>query len=90
MNSMKHRNDDKRETFKILPLITQLGLVMITSVGMTTALGLWLDRRLETSYITVVLFFVGAAAGCQGVYRLVKKIYRDEDGKDDEISKKGR
>lgn len=90
MNFMKHRNDDKRETFKILPLITQLGLVMITSVGMTTALGLWLDRRLGTSFITVVLFFVGAVAGCQGVYRLVKKIYRDEDGKDDEISKKGR
>lgn len=87
---MKHRDDENKETFKILPLITQLGLVMISSVGMTTALGLWLDRRLGTSYITVILFFVGAVAGCQGVYRLVKKIYRDEDGKDDEISKKDR
>lgn len=87
---MKHRDDDKRETFKLLPLITQLGLVMISSVGMTTALGIWLDRRLGTSYITVILFFVGAVAGCQGAYRLVKKIYRDEDGKDDTMSKKGR
>lgn len=90
MKCMKHRDDDKRETFKILPLITQLGLVMITSVGMTTALGIWLDRRLGTSYITVILFFVGAVAGCQGVYRLVKKIYRDEDEKDDKMSEKGR
>lgn len=90
MKGMKHRDDDKRETFKILPLITQLGLVMISSVGMTTALGIWLDRRLGTSYITVILFFVGAVAGCQGVYRLVKKIDRDEDGKDDKMSKKGR
>ncbi|MDE5587730.1 MAG: AtpZ/AtpI family protein [Acetatifactor sp.] len=87
---MKHRDDDKKETFKILPLITQMGLVMIASVGMTTALGIWLDRRLGTSYITVILFFVGAVAGCQGVYRLVKKICRDEDGKDDTVSKKGR
>lgn len=90
MKDMKYRNDEKKETFKILPLITQLGLVMISSVGMTTALGIWLDRRLGTSYITVILFFVGAAAGCQGVYRLVKKLYRDEDGKDDKISKEDR
>ncbi|MCM1191445.1 MAG: AtpZ/AtpI family protein [Butyrivibrio sp.] len=87
---MKHRKDEKKETFKILPLITQLGLVMISSVGMTTALGLWLDRRLGTSFLTVILFFVGAVAGCQGVYRLVKKIDGDEDGKDDKISEEGR
>ncbi len=87
---MKHRGDDKKETFQILALITQLGLIMIASVGMSTALGLWLDRRLGTSFITVVMFFIGAVAGGQGVYRLVKKLYRDEDGKNDEISKKGR
>ncbi|MCM1057468.1 MAG: AtpZ/AtpI family protein [Firmicutes bacterium] len=87
---MKHRNDDKKETFKVLPLITQLGLVMISSLGMTTALGLWLDRRLGTSFITVILFFVGAVAGCQGVYRLVKKIDGDENGKDDKVSEKDR
>ncbi len=90
MKSMKHRKDDKRETFRILPLITQLGLVMISSVGMSTALGLWLDRRLGTWFFTVILFFVGAIAGCQGIYRLVKKTDRDEDGKDDEISEKDR
>lgn len=90
MNYMKHRKDDKKETFKILPLITQLGLVMIASVGMTTALGVWLDRKLGTSFITVVLFFVGAIAGCQGIYRLVKRADSDENGKDDEMSEKGR
>lgn len=90
INYMKHRKDDKKETFKILPLITQLGLVMIASVGMTTALGVWLDRRLGTSFITVILFFVGAIAGCQGIYRLVKKAGSDENRKDDEISEKGR
>lgn len=87
---MKHRKDDKKETFRILPFITQFGLVMISSVGMTTALGLWLDRRLGTSFITVILFFVGAIAGCQGIYRLVKKTDRDEDGKDDKKSEKDR
>lgn len=90
MKNMRHRKDDKKETFRILPFITQFGLVMISSVGMTTALGLWLDRRLGTSFITVILFFVGAIAGCQGIYRLVKKTDRDEDGKDDKKSEKDR
>lgn len=85
---MKQRRDDKKKTFQTLTLITQLGLVMIVAIGMTTALGIWLDRKLGTSFITVIMFFLGAAGGCQGVYRMVKQIFRDEDGKNDNIPKK--
>ncbi len=87
---MKQRRDDKRETFQLLAMITQFGLVMLVSIGMTTALGIWLDRRLGTSFLTIILFFVGAVAGGQSVYSMVKKIYRDEDGKDDKVSEKDR
>lgn len=85
---MKQRRDDKKKTFQTLTLITQLGLVMIVAIGMTTALGIWLDRKLGTSFITVIMFFLGAAGGCQGVYRMVKQIFRDEDGKNDNTPKK--
>lgn len=87
---MKHRNDNKRETFQLLTMITQFGLVMLVSIGLTTALGIWLDRKLGTAFLTILLFFVGAVAGGQGVYSMVKKIYRDEDSKDDEVSEKDR
>lgn len=87
---MKHRNDNRRETFQLLTMITQFGLVMIVSIGLTTALGIWLDRKLGTSFLTILLFFVGAVAGGQSVYSMVKKIYRDEDGKDDRVSEKDR
>ena len=87
---MRQRKDDRRKTFQTLTLITQLGLVMIVAMGMTTAAGIWLDRKLGTSFFTVILFFLGAAGGCQGVYRMVKQIFRDEYGKDDGISKKER
>ena len=63
---------------------------MIVAIGMTTALGVWLDRKLGTSFITVIMFFLGAAGGCQGVYRIVKQIFKDEDEKNDTISKKDR
>ena len=87
---MKQRGDDRKKTFQTFSLITQIGLVMIVAIGMTTALGVWLDRKLGTSFITVIMFFLGAAGGCQGVYRIVKHIFKDEDEKNDTISKKDR
>lgn len=80
---MRQRRDDRKKTFQTLALVTQLGLIMIVAIGMTTALGVWLDRRLGTSFLTVVLFFVGAAGGVQGVYRVVKQIFGDDGGNDD-------
>lgn len=85
---MKQRGDDKRKTVQTLSLIMQMGLVMIVAIGMTTALGIWLDRKLGTSFITVIMFFLGAAGGCQGVYRMVRQIFRDEDEKNDNTPKK--
>lgn len=87
---MKSRRDNKKKTFQTLTLITQLGLIMITAIGMTTALGVWLDRKLGTSFLTVILFFIGAAGGVQAVYRTINQIFGDDDEKDDETSEKGR
>lgn len=74
----RHVKDDKKKTFQTLSLITQLGLMMIASLGMTTALGIWLDRKLGTSFLTVIFFFLGAVAGVQGIYRMIRQIYGDE------------
>ena len=76
---MKKRKDDRKKTVQMLGLITQLGLVMIVSIGMTTALGVWLDRKLDTSFLTVLLFFLGAIAGGQAVYRLIQQTFDDNE-----------
>ncbi|MCM1026861.1 MAG: AtpZ/AtpI family protein [Roseburia sp.] len=85
---MRPRKDDKKKTFQTLTLITQLGLIMITAIGMTTALGVWLDHKLGTSFLTVILFFVGAVGGAQAAYRTINQIFGDDDGKDDKTSEK--
>lgn len=87
---MRKSRDDKKKTFQTFTLITQIGLVMIVSIGMMSALGIWLDRKLGTSFIMVILFFVGALAGVQGAYRMVKQIFREEDESNDRGSEKGR
>lgn len=79
IKNMKRRRNDNRKTFQTLTLVTQLGLTMIVSIGVTCALGIWLDRRLGTSWITIVMFVIGTIAGCQGVYRMIQKIYGDDE-----------
>lgn len=87
---MRQRRDNKKKTFQTLSLVTQLGLVMIVSIGMTTALGIWLDGKLGTGFFTVILFFLGAVAGGQGAYRMIKQIFEEEDDKHDKTSEKDR
>lgn len=76
---MRQRRDDRVKTFQMLTMVSQLGLVMLVSIGMTTALGVWLDKRLGTCFITVIMFFLGAVAGGCSIYRMVKRIYREEE-----------
>ena len=42
---MRKRKDDRKKTFRALSLVTQLGMIMIVSIGMTTAAGIWLDKN---------------------------------------------
>lgn len=65
----------------MLSLITQLGLVMIVSIGMATAVGIWLDKKLGTSWLMVLFFFAGAIAGGKSVYQMIQKTFDDGDGK---------
>lgn len=72
---MKRRKNDNKTTFQTLVLISQLGLTMVVAIGMATAAGIWLDRRLGTSWITVLMFVLGAIAGGQSAYHMIRRIY---------------
>lgn len=64
-----------REIFRTLCCITQFGISMIVPIAMCFFGGLMLDKWLGTSFITIVLFFVGALAGGRNVYLLAKKYF---------------
>lgn len=75
---MKKKKDDDRIVYQSLAMIMQFGLNMIVPICMMSALGIWLDRKLETSFLTVVLFAVGAVAGGQNIYRMARRMCREE------------
>lgn len=68
-----------KSVYSSLALILQFGINMIVPIAMMTALGIYLDGRFKTCYLTIVLFFVGAIAGGQNIYRMAKRIYDAPD-----------
>ena len=78
----KKRNKRKygRSVYQSLAMITQFGINMLVPVCMMSALGIWLDGRLGTSFITIILFMIGALAGGQNIYRMVKSFCADDAG----------
>ena len=75
---MRKQKGDDRIVFRSLAMITQFGLNMLVPICAMSALGVWLDGKLGTSWITILLFAVGAAAGGQNVYRMARRIYGGE------------
>ncbi len=62
---------------KALITITQFGIDMLVPIFLCSMAGRWLDGKLGTSWIFVVMFFVGAAAGASNVYRLARKLMNE-------------
>lgn len=71
---MKRSKRDNRSVYRSLALFTQFGLHMLVPICMMSALGVYLDRKLGTSYLMILLFFVGTVAGGQNVFRLARQI----------------
>lgn len=80
----KDRQENGRNVYRSLLLVTQFGINMLVPIGMTCALGIWLDKRFDASFWTILLFFVGAAAGGQNIYRMARQVYDGKGKKESE------
>lgn len=91
VKSRKDRGRYDKSVYRSFALVMQFGINMLVPICMMSALGIFLDRKLGTSYIMVLLFFVGAIAGAQNVYRMAKRVYEEEpetDGREGTAAKK--
>lgn len=80
---MKKNRKLDRSVYRSLALISQFGINMLVPIVIMLWLGMWLDAKLETSWLAILFFFVGAAAGFQNIYRMAKSIMdskKDEEG----------
>lgn len=80
--SRKHNSKYDKSVYRSIILVTQFSINMLVPICMMSALGIWLDNRYQTSFWTILLFFVGAVAGGQNIYRMARQIYDSDDRKE--------
>ena len=61
----------------MLALIAQLGITMLVPIVMCTLGGAWLGRRFGILELSVAGFIIGAVAGMQGAWQLIRRMTRD-------------
>ncbi len=48
---------------------------MLVPIFLCVFVGIWLDKFFETSFLTIIFFFLGAMAGARNIYIFARKIY---------------
>lgn len=67
-----------RSVYQALTMIGQFGINMLVPVFICSFLGMFLDEKLGTDFLVIILFFVGAVAGGYNVYRFSRQICSKE------------
>lgn len=70
----RKKKNDTGMVMQALVMVFQFGINMLVPILMCTFLGIWIGNRWDCLWITVPLFFAGAIAGGQNIYRMSKKL----------------
>lgn len=58
---------------KNITLISQIGISMLTAIGICLGIGLWVDHKFGTNFL-IWFLFLGVASGYRSAYDVIKKI----------------
>ena len=81
---MKYR----KNVYQSFTMITQFGINMIVPILMCTMFGVYIGKKYDMLFIVVPLFIIGALAGFRNCYKMPKKIFEQESGRDTKNVKK--
>ena len=57
-----------------LVMILQFGINMLVPILLCTMAGVWIGNRIGINWIAIPMFFIGALAGGNNIYRMAKKL----------------
>ena len=69
------KRDNKKEVMNALIMVFQFGI----NIFLCTLAGVWIGKKTGADWVTVPLFFIGAFAGANNIYRMVQKFLKSED-----------
>lgn len=56
-----------------MAMVMQFGINMLVPIFLCTFLGIFLDKLFNTSFIVIIMFFLGAGAGFRNIYIFASK-----------------
>lgn len=62
-----------RHVWDALVMVLQFGINMIVPIVLCVALGVWIGNKTGLTWIVIPLFFMGALAGFNNIYKMSKK-----------------
>lgn len=74
---MKKKNN--REIVEAFSMVTQMGINLLVPIGAMVALGVWIGDKYDMDWVVIPLFFVGALAGYNSIFRMIKKYLKPRD-----------
>lgn len=83
----RKRQKERQSTLRMLTLITQFGINMLVPIFLCFFVGYYLDKKLGTSYLMIIFFFIGALAGFRNIYIFARRMTKDDEEEDVEESR---
>lgn len=77
----KGKNNDMKQVCDALVMVLQFGINMLVPIFICTFLGVWLGNKFDINWLAIPLFFVGAIAGGNNIYKMSKKFIDSNDKK---------
>ncbi|NLG02646.1 MAG: AtpZ/AtpI family protein [Clostridia bacterium] len=68
-----------KTVYQALTMIMQFGINMLVPILLCVFIGIAMDRFFHTSFIVIIMFFIGALAGFRNVYIFARKIYSHKE-----------
>ena len=75
---------DKHGIGQAIVMITQLSINMLVPVFMCLFIGIWLDKRLGTGWLTLVFLILGIMSSIRSMFITLKPLLKGEREKKDE------
>ncbi|SFB15970.1 Putative F0F1-ATPase subunit Ca2+/Mg2+ transporter [Acetitomaculum ruminis DSM 5522] len=90
MKRRGYSEKNNNQIMKCLTMITQFGLIIIVSIGITSYIGMFFADKFDMPILVVPFFVLGCVAGFKGVYNMAKTVIGKEDNEKDSYLKKSR
>ena len=74
---------EHNQIFKMIALISQIGITMLSSVFICGLIGYLIDNRFGT-HLFLPLLILGVACGYRAVYSLIKQFIKKKENQNDE------